>query len=97
MDSAYSIVDARNNFATLVRHAEQSREPVHVTRRGQAVVVILSAAEYERLKQHPETDWLAGYQAWREKWGLETVSIDPDAIWGDVRDKTPLETENPWL
>ncbi|WP_420630696.1 type II toxin-antitoxin system Phd/YefM family antitoxin [Candidatus Leptofilum sp.] len=49
MATTYSIAEARNQFAALVRDAEESKQPVQVTRRGQPVAVILSAEEYGRL------------------------------------------------
>ncbi len=98
MQTSYSIVKARNNFAALVRDAEQQHEPVRVTRRGQPVAVILSIQEYERLTQQlPKNDWMTSYLAWREKWNLDEIDLNPDEIWGEVRDKTPVREENPWL
>jgi prevent-host-death family protein len=48
----HSITNARNNFASLVRAAEEGR-PVVVTRRGMPVAVVLSFREYEGLSQKP--------------------------------------------
>lgn len=95
---SYSIVEARNNFAALVRDAENSDTPVQVTRHGKPVVVILSMEEYERLKNpQPKRDWLTEHLAWRAEWGVDDMDFDPDEIWGDVRDKSPGREDNPWL
>ncbi len=93
MQATYSIVQARNNFATLVRDAEDSGKPVEVTRRGQSVAVILSIAEYERLTRRP--DFAARYAAWRADWAVDTW--EDEDIWEDVRDKSAGREENPWL
>jgi hypothetical protein len=36
----------------------------------------------------PETFWDA-MQKWRREYDVENLDIDPDEIWGDVRDKSP--------
>ena len=100
IDTTYSIAEARNQFAALIHDAENHNKPVHVTRRGRLVAVILSLDEYNRLKgEGPKRDFWASYLAWREKWSVEELDLDPDDIWADVRDRTPPrdEYENPWL
>lgn len=97
MTTTYSIAEARNQFAALVRNAEENNEPVQVTRRGQPVAVILSAEEYGRLlANQPERNFWAAYQDWRQKWNVSDLDIDPDEIWGDVREKTPAPDNDPW-
>lgn len=97
-DITYSIAEARNRFAELVREAEETKKPVQVTRRGQPVAVILSAEEYARLlSNQPKRNFWAAYQQWRAEWDVDNLGIDPDDIWGDVRDKTPVPDTNPWL
>ncbi len=44
----WPVQDAKNKFSALVNAALAS-EPQRVTRRGQPAVVVLAAAEYERL------------------------------------------------
>ena len=36
----------------------------------------------------PETFWDA-MQKWRREYDIENLDIDPDEIWGDIRDKSP--------
>ncbi len=48
--AAWSMRDARQRFSAVVRAAVEGT-PQRVTRWGKAAVVVLSVAEYERLKQ----------------------------------------------
>lgn len=48
-----SIADARNHLTRLIHQAEAG-EPVHITRRGKPVAVLLSAGEYARMRQQLE-------------------------------------------
>jgi prevent-host-death family protein len=41
----YSVAEARHSFARLIRAAERGR-PVEITRRGEPVVVLVSASQY---------------------------------------------------
>lgn len=95
--STYSIAEARNQFAALIRDAEENNQPVQVTRRGQPVAVILSAEEYARLlANQPERNFWAAYQEWRQHWNITELDMDPDEIWGDIREKTPAPDKDPW-
>lgn len=97
MATSYSIAEARNQFTALVRDAEENNQAVQVTRRGQPVAVILSAQEYARLlANQPERNFWAAYQEWRQKWNVSELDMDPDEIWGDVRDQTPALDSDPW-
>lgn len=97
MSATYSIAEARNQFATLIRNAEKSKQPVQVTRRGQLVAVILSAEEYTRLLENqPDRDFWAACEDWRQKWHVSELDMDPDEIWGDVREQIPAPDRNPW-
>lgn len=48
----FSIAQAKARFAELVQQAEAGR-PVRITRRGKAVAVVLSEAEFSRLNDNP--------------------------------------------
>lgn len=50
--SEFSIAQAKAQFAQLVQQAEAG-QPVRITRRGRAVAVVLSDAEYARLSIAP--------------------------------------------
>lgn len=97
MTTTYSIAEARNQFAALIRNAEENNQPVQVTRRGQPVAVILSAEEYERLlaNQQKRSFW-AACQDWRQKWNVSELDIDPNEVWGNVREKSPAPDNDPW-
>ena len=63
-----SIVNAKARLPSLVQRAEAG-EPVHITRRGKRVAVILSEQEFNRLTKAPlkpagYLDFLAG---WRKR------------------------------
>ena len=93
----YSIAQARDQFATLVREVETKNKPIQVTRRGEPVAVILSVEEYRRLlAQQPKRDFWQAYLEYRERWQDVPMDIEGD-IWQDVRDKTPPREDNPWL
>ncbi|MCP4360110.1 MAG: type II toxin-antitoxin system Phd/YefM family antitoxin [Chloroflexi bacterium] len=95
--TTYSIAEARNQFTALVRDVEKTARPIEVTRRGQPVVVILSTKEYVRLlANQPKHDFWAAYQQWRQNWNVDELDINPDEIWGDSRDRTPVKDTNPW-
>ena len=55
MAHSYSIVEARDNLAKIVRESESS--PVELTRRGRPVAVLVSLDEFERLQGRSETYW----------------------------------------
>lgn len=54
-----SATEARVHFGELMRHAVTDQEPILVERDGKAYVVIISVAQYERLKagQEMQTNW----------------------------------------
>ena len=43
-----SVAEARQNFARLIRRAQQGKA-IEITRRGESVAVLLSASEYQSL------------------------------------------------
>ncbi|MCB8944054.1 MAG: type II toxin-antitoxin system Phd/YefM family antitoxin [Ardenticatenaceae bacterium] len=95
-ETTYSIAEARNQFAAIVRDAEETNRPVQVTRRGQPVAVILSAEEYGRLlKQREKRDFWQAYLDWREEWQVDEWD-DTDDPFADVRDKSPGREIDLW-
>ncbi|MCP5097704.1 MAG: type II toxin-antitoxin system Phd/YefM family antitoxin [Chloroflexi bacterium] len=95
-ETTYSIAEARNQFTAIVRNTEESSQPVHVTRRGQPAVVILSAEEYARLlANQPKQDFWRAFLEYKEKWQDEPMDIEED-IWQDVRDKSAGREVNSW-
>lgn len=57
-----SATDARIHFGELMRQVVTDQEPILVERGGQAHVVVISAAQYERLKAAQDTQ-----VNWRER------------------------------
>lgn len=89
MTTIYSIAEARNQFAALIREVEEGDEPVQVTRRGEPVAVILSRDKYEQLlAQQSRLDFWQAYQAWRQKWQVDTWEDEADPFAG-IRDHSP--------
>jgi prevent-host-death family protein len=87
--TTYSIAEARDQFAALVRRVELDKKAVQVTRRGDPVVMILSVAEYQRLvAQQPRQDFWQAYQAWRNDWQVDEWEEEFDPFAG-IRDKHP--------
>lgn len=84
----YSIAEARNQFASLVRRVEEQKQPVHVTRRGESVAVILSAKDYELiLAQQAQQDFWQSYQTWRQTWQVDKWEEEDDPF-ADIRDQS---------
>ena len=56
--SGISVAEAKTHLARLL-HQVESGEPVHITRRGRAVAVLVSETEYARLQQsaHSKNFW----------------------------------------
>ena len=81
-----SIAQARDSLTELLYEAEEGK-PVQVTRRGKAVAVLLSEAEYERLKSSAATADFAGWaQAWRSRLpaGFEGVIASELDRWAEL-------------
>lgn len=53
--ASWQLQDAKNQFSKVVDAALHG-EPQHVTRRGRDAVVVLAAADYERMLRHERAD-----------------------------------------
>lgn len=84
--SEMSIAEAKSKFAQLVHQAE-SGQPVRITRRGRAVAVLLSEAEFERLNA-PREGLLAYTQALRAEANQGGVTLFSDDDWAGLRDNS---------
>lgn len=81
--------EVRANLAETLKRLEVREEPVYISRRGQPAGVLMSVAQYERLKYQsdsPVARWLAWRAQYAKEWADETEEADP---WADVRDRTP--------
>jgi prevent-host-death family protein len=87
MVKKYSIAEARDNFTSMVHEAEEGAQ-VELTRRGKPVAVLIGVEDFERLSDTKKDFWEA-YQEFRRRLDRANIEIDPDEIWGDVRDQSP--------
>jgi prevent-host-death family protein len=87
MRKQQSIAEARTNLPQLVREAE-SGEPIELTRRGESVAVLIGRRQYERLAARSRRFSDAWDEFIREV-DLSQLTIDPDEIFDEVRDKGP--------
>ncbi len=81
-----SIAQAKDSLTELLYEAEDGK-PVQVTRRGKAVAVLLSEAEYERLRASATaSDFAAWAQAWRERLPAGFDGLTPAEVdrWADL-------------
>lgn len=82
--SEVSIAQAKSNFAQLVHQAEAG-QPVRITRRGRAVVVLVSEAEFQRLNA-PREGLLAYTQGLRAEASQAGLTLFADDDWTGLRD-----------
>ena len=85
--SRHSITDARRNLPALVRDVENGNL-AELTRRGKPVAVLLGLSQFERLTSRQPT-FEQAYRAFCESVDLPALQIDPDEVFGDIRDSTP--------
>lgn len=81
----YSVADARHNLPALVHDAERG-SLVEVTRRGQAVAMLMSMDRYHQLERRRPDFWSA-LQDFRRTTDLEALGVD-DAFVDSLRDRT---------
>lgn len=87
MVKKYSIAEARDNFTSMVHEAEEGTQ-VELTRRGKPVAVLIGVEDFEKLSD-TKKDFGEAYQEFRRRLDRANIEIDPDEIWGDVRDQSP--------
>lgn len=91
----YSIAQARDQFTQVVHKVEEGGA-VEVTRRGQRVAVIVSAAEYDQWHKSKKT-FGESILEFRKKYDLDNRELEEgemsdeefDAFWDNLRDKSP--------
>lgn len=84
--SEFSIGEARRNFSSLVREAENGRA-VRITRCGKPVAVLIGNREFERHASAPR-DFAEAYENFLESYSIEDLDIDPDEVFRDSRDES---------
>lgn len=85
-EKSYSVAEARQNFARLIRSAERGKA-VEITRRGEPVAVLLSAAEYLALTGE-RPSFSEAVQRLRARLQVEDLSIGDEELEG-LRDESP--------
>jgi prevent-host-death family protein len=83
MANSYSIAEARDQLARLVRESETC--PVELTRRGRPVAVIISRSEFERLQGSGGNFW-DRFVEFRDRAGVAQTGVDAE-VFEDVRDR----------
>ncbi|MCY3847111.1 MAG: type II toxin-antitoxin system Phd/YefM family antitoxin [Acidobacteria bacterium] len=90
-----SIAQARDSLTRLIHEAENG-EPVHITRRGKPVAVLMSREEYERLESGATgSDFWQGIKEWREQASFDWPELTPDEVDGWRDRRPPREPEWP--
>jgi len=87
MIKRYSMAEARSKFRELVRQVRAGKT-VELTRRGERVAVLIGPREYERLSR-PAQCFSAAWNDFACKIDLSSLDIDPEQVFGDVRDSDP--------
>jgi antitoxin Phd len=83
----YSIAEARHNLPGVIHEAEGGTR-VELTRRGKPVAVLLGIESYERLAEGRRDFWEA-YEEFRRQFDLGELAIEPEEVFGGVRDPSP--------
>lgn len=83
----YSISEAKNSLPRLIRDAEAGQE-VRLIRRGHPVAILVSVQKYEELTLG-RPSFAERHRAFRRDFDLTSLDIDPDEIFGAVRDRSP--------
>lgn len=86
MFKRYSIAEARDNLAAILYELDHEKS-VEITRRGQPVAVLISKAAFDQLTSPQQGFWSA-YEAFKQRVNLSELNIDPDEVWGNVRDQS---------
>jgi len=87
MDEQHSIAEAREQLPRLVRDAEGGKA-IELTRRGEAVAVLIGLRQYERLVARSRR-FSEAWDAFTREVDLQELAIDPDKIFAGTRDDAP--------
>ena len=86
MTKRYSIAEARQDFAAVVKQAEEEAV-IQITRRGRTVAVLMSLQEYESLSSGRVNFWQA-YSDFRSRVDLAALEIEP-SLFDGLREDSP--------
>lgn len=85
MSRRYSVAEARAHLPSLLDSVERGEE-VEITRRGRPVAVVVSLAEYERLKG-TRVGFAETFARWRAE--VRDEDLVPDEFFAGLRDRSP--------
>jgi prevent-host-death family protein len=71
-----TIAEAKNNLSQLI-HQLESDEPIHLTRHGKPVAVMLSEANYQLLV-HKDTSLYQAIQQWRNQLDSDSALMETE-------------------
>jgi cellobiose PTS system EIIB component len=83
MSQQYSIKQIPVNINKIIQEVEQG-QPIEITQEGKQIAVIISTAEYERLKNKTLSFW-ESIERFPEEYNIEEAEINPDEIFAGVR------------
>jgi prevent-host-death family protein len=86
MAQSYAIAEARANLPTLIDEVAAGAA-VQLTRRGKVIAVMISVAEYERLRA-PRPSFQEAYQQFLKKHSPAQAGLEPGFA-NKLRDRTP--------
>ncbi len=81
-----SVAEARQNFARLIKRAQQGKA-IEITRRGEPVAVLLSATEYLTLTGE-RPSFVEATARIRDRMGVDQLGIGDEEFEG-LRDESP--------
>ena len=84
MTKEYSIAEARQDFAAIVKELEH-QPVIPITRRGKNVAVLMSIEEYNNLRTEKNSFWQA-FSVFRQTANLAELGIDP-GFFNEVRNR----------
>jgi cellobiose PTS system EIIB component len=88
MSLQYSVEQIPQSLEQILQDIQQG-ESIQIVRNGQQVAVILSNQEYDRLRR-PSSDFWSSLEKFREDHDIVNADIDPDEIFANVRDRSPV-------
>ena len=87
MIEKHSIAEARRNLPRLIREAEHGKT-VELTRRGEAVAVLVGRRTFEQLAAG-RRGFAEAYREFSKTFDLSELALDPDELFTGARDAAP--------
>ena len=86
MTNRHSIAEAQRNLPALIREAENGNE-VELTRRGEPVAMLISYRAFRHLTSI-RRGFVAAYRDFTTNIAISNLELNPDELFGDVREET---------